>query len=112
MPSYREAGFPQLAITNWSGFMVPAATPEPVMQAMQRAFADAMASAEVKARLAQLDMHAETLTGAAAAKRASIVAKAERSEPGQEDLARELRRRIAAVPGAVDVRVQQPARSA
>jgi tripartite-type tricarboxylate transporter receptor subunit TctC len=48
---------------------VPAATPEPVVQAIQKAMTDALARADVRARLDNLDLHYEGLAGAAAGKR-------------------------------------------
>lgn len=69
VPTVAEVGLKALEQEVLYVAMVPTATPEPLMQALQRAFTEAMASAEVKTRLAQLDMHAEYLTGAAAVKR-------------------------------------------
>ena len=49
--------------------MVPAATPEPVVQTLAKAIGDALQRPDNQARLAQLDLHWEGLTGAAAGKR-------------------------------------------
>ena len=69
IPTIAEAGLPQLEQEVFYLAMVPAATPEPVVQAIQKAMGDALARAEVRARLEGLDLHYEGLTGAAAGKR-------------------------------------------
>jgi tripartite-type tricarboxylate transporter receptor subunit TctC len=69
IPTVAEAGLPQLEQEVLYLAMVPAATPEPIVQAMQKAMADALAKPEVRARLENLDLHYEGLTGAAASKR-------------------------------------------
>ena len=69
IPTIAEAGLPQLEQEVFYLAMVPAATPEPVVQAIQKAMGDALARAEVRARLDGLDLHYEGLTGAAAGKR-------------------------------------------
>jgi len=69
IPTVAEAGFKILEQEVLYVAMVPAATPESVMQALQKAFVDGMAHADVKSRLANLDMQVEGLTGAVAAKR-------------------------------------------
>jgi tripartite-type tricarboxylate transporter receptor subunit TctC len=53
--------------------MVPAATPEPVVQILQRAFTDAFARPDMQARLNTLDLQPDGATGAAAAKRLADV---------------------------------------
>jgi tripartite-type tricarboxylate transporter receptor subunit TctC len=69
IPTVAEAGLPQLEQEVFYLAMVPAATPEPVVQAIQKAMGDALARAEVRARLEGLDLHYEGLVGAAAGKR-------------------------------------------
>lgn len=69
VPTVAEAGLPQLEQEVFYLAMVPAATPEPVVQAIQKAMADALARADVRTRLEGLDLHYEGLTGAAASKR-------------------------------------------
>ena len=69
VPTVAEAGLPQLEQEVLYVVMLPAATPEPIAQAVQDAVADAMARPEVRSRLDMLDLHAERLTGAAAGKR-------------------------------------------
>jgi tripartite-type tricarboxylate transporter receptor subunit TctC len=69
IPTVAEAGLPQLEQEVLYLAMVPAATPEPVVQAIQKAMTDALARADVRARLDNLDLHYEGLAGAAAGKR-------------------------------------------
>jgi tripartite-type tricarboxylate transporter receptor subunit TctC len=69
IPTVAEAGLPQLEQEVLYLAMVPAATPEPVVQAIQKAMAEALARADVRARLEGLDLHYEGLAGAAAGKR-------------------------------------------
>jgi len=69
IPTVAEAGLPQLEQEVLYLAMVPAATPEPIVQALQKAMVDALARADVRARLENLDLHYEGLTGAAASKR-------------------------------------------
>jgi tripartite-type tricarboxylate transporter receptor subunit TctC len=69
IPTVAEAGLPQLEQEVLYIAMVPAATPEPVVQAIQKAMGDALARPEVRARLEGLDLHYEGVAGAAAGKR-------------------------------------------
>lgn len=69
VPTLAEAGLPQLEQEVLYLSMVPAATPEPIAQAVQKAIADAVARPEVQSKLALLDMHHEGDVGEAAAKR-------------------------------------------
>lgn len=69
IPTVAEAGLPQLEQEVFYLALVPAATPEPVVQAIQKAMSDALARADVRARLDKLDLFYEGLTGAAAGKR-------------------------------------------
>jgi tripartite-type tricarboxylate transporter receptor subunit TctC len=69
IPTVAEAGLPQLEQEVLYLAMVPAATPEPVVQAIQKAMTEALARADVRARLDNLDLHYEGLAGAAAGKR-------------------------------------------
>jgi len=69
IPTVAEAGLKSLEQEVLYVAWVPAATPEPVVRALQRGFADALARPDVQARLSNLDLHYEGLTGAAASKR-------------------------------------------
>lgn len=69
VPTVAEAGLPQLEQEVLYLVMVPAATPEPVAQTLQKAVAEALARPDMRAKLQGLDMHHEGQQGAAAAKR-------------------------------------------
>ncbi|WBY03392.1 tripartite tricarboxylate transporter substrate binding protein [Ramlibacter tataouinensis] len=69
VPTVAEAGLPQLEQEVLYLAMLPAGTPEPVAQAVQKAIAEAVVRPEIKTRLASLDMHYEGTAGAAAGKR-------------------------------------------
>ena len=69
IPTVAEAGLKNLEQEVLYVAWVPAATPEPVVQTLQKGFADALGRADVQARLANLDLFYEGLTGAAAARR-------------------------------------------
>lgn len=69
VPTVSELGLKTLEQEVLYIAMVPVATPDAVVQAMQRGVADALAKADVQTRLSNLDLHYEGLTGAAAAKR-------------------------------------------
>jgi tripartite-type tricarboxylate transporter receptor subunit TctC len=69
VPTVAEAGLPQLEQEVYYVVLVPAATPEPVVSALQKAIGDALAQPGVRSRLDSLDLHYEGLTGAAASKR-------------------------------------------
>ncbi len=69
VPTVAEAGLPDLAFEVLYAAMVPAATPQPVMARLADAMAEALAQADVKARLGSLDMEVLAETGTAAAAR-------------------------------------------
>ncbi|HEY1229394.1 MAG TPA: tripartite tricarboxylate transporter substrate-binding protein, partial [Ramlibacter sp.] len=69
VPTVREAGLPQLEQEVLYLAMLPASTPEPLAQAIQKAVAAAVARPETRAQLDTLDMHYEGDTGAVAARR-------------------------------------------
>lgn len=73
IPTVAEAGFKELGQEVLYVAMVPAATPEPVVQILQRAFTDAFARPDMQARLNTLDLQPDGATGAAAAKRLADV---------------------------------------
>ena len=64
-----EAGYKGLEQEVLYIAMVPTATPEAVVQTLQKAFADALARPVVRQRLEGLDLFYEGLIGAAASKR-------------------------------------------
>lgn len=71
VPTVAELGYADLENEVITLCMVPAATPEPLLAAMQKAVIDALATPAMRERLASMDMRYEGLTGAAATKRLS-----------------------------------------
>ena len=69
VPTVAELGYKGLEQEVLYVAMVPAATPEPVVQVLQKAMADALKRPDMQTRLAGLDLAAEGLTGAEARKR-------------------------------------------
>jgi tripartite-type tricarboxylate transporter receptor subunit TctC len=69
VPTVAELGLPQLEQEVFYLVMAPAATPDALVAQLAKAIADVLQRPEQQARLAQLDMHAEGLSGAAAAKK-------------------------------------------
>jgi tripartite-type tricarboxylate transporter receptor subunit TctC len=69
VPAVAELGLKSLEQEVLYIAMVPAGTPDAVVQNLQRGVADALAKPEVQSRLSNLDLHYEGLTGAAAIKR-------------------------------------------
>jgi tripartite-type tricarboxylate transporter receptor subunit TctC len=69
VPTVAEAGLKELENEVVYVAMVSSATPEPVVQALQKAVLDALTQSEVQKRIASIDMEYEGLTGSAAAKR-------------------------------------------
>jgi tripartite-type tricarboxylate transporter receptor subunit TctC len=53
-PTFIEAGFPDFIAGSWSGLLVPAGTPQAVIQRLQAEFARALRSPEVEARFREL----------------------------------------------------------
>jgi tripartite-type tricarboxylate transporter receptor subunit TctC len=69
VPTMAEAGFKDLESEVLYVVMAPGNTPEPLMQTMAKAITDALARPELQARLSELDMAYEGLTGSAANQR-------------------------------------------
>jgi len=69
IPTVAEAGLKSLEQEVLYVAMVPTATPDAVVQVLQRAVTEALARPELKARMATLDMQYEGLAGAAALRR-------------------------------------------
>lgn len=69
VPTVGELGLPELESEVLYVVMAPAATPEPLMQTLSRAILDALARPELQARLKELDMAYEGLTGRDATRR-------------------------------------------
>ena len=51
LPTAAEAGVPGYEVTSWHGFVVPAGTPQPVIDKLHKAMADVLAKPTVKQRL-------------------------------------------------------------
>ncbi len=71
VPTVGELGLKSLEQEVLYLVMAPASTPDALVQQMAKAIGDALQRPDVKARLANLDLFHEGLTGAAAAKRLS-----------------------------------------
>jgi tripartite-type tricarboxylate transporter receptor subunit TctC len=69
VPTVAEAGLKDLEFEVLYGAMVPAATPQPVVDALLKALEEAVAQPDVKARLASLDMEVLAESGSAASER-------------------------------------------
>ena len=57
-PTFAEAGYPGFVAGSWSGLLVPAGTPQPVVQRLHTDFAKALHSPEVEARFRELGTEA------------------------------------------------------
>ncbi len=55
VPTFAELGFPQVNVQTFAGLVAPAGTPDPVIRRLNKAFATATQTPEVKARLEQLN---------------------------------------------------------
>jgi len=71
VPTVLEVGLKDLELEVLYVAMVPAATPEPVIQLLQKAFTDALKRPDTQAQVASMDLFYEGLIGAEAAKRIS-----------------------------------------
>ncbi|MDB5569641.1 MAG: hypothetical protein JWN93_824 [Hyphomicrobiales bacterium] len=71
VPTVAQQGFPQLAIEDWVGFMMPARTPPAIVGAMNAAMNEALQNAEVRQSLSRIGAE---VSGGAAAEFASFLA--------------------------------------
>ena len=71
VPTVLEAGLKELELEVLYVAMVPAATPEPVVQLLQKAFTEALKRPDTQAQLASMDLFYEGLIGPEAIKRIS-----------------------------------------
>ncbi|MCR5867768.1 MAG: Bug family tripartite tricarboxylate transporter substrate binding protein [Aquincola tertiaricarbonis] len=67
VPSAKEAGLPKVVMDFWVGFAVPAATPQPVVDKLNKAVTDALASADGRRLLAEQGLEPASNTPAQAA---------------------------------------------
>jgi tripartite-type tricarboxylate transporter receptor subunit TctC len=51
LPTLREAGLPDYAVTGWNALFAPARTPRPVIEILNRHIAEILAMPEIRARL-------------------------------------------------------------
>jgi tripartite-type tricarboxylate transporter receptor subunit TctC len=51
VPTFKEAGYPDVVTTFWHGIVVPAGTPRPIIDTLNKAFAKAMASEAIRKML-------------------------------------------------------------
>jgi tripartite-type tricarboxylate transporter receptor subunit TctC len=51
IPTFAEMGYPELAMSSWAGIVVAKGTPQPIIDKLQKAVADAVNSDEVKSRM-------------------------------------------------------------
>jgi tripartite-type tricarboxylate transporter receptor subunit TctC len=51
VPTFTEAGYPQVTVSNWMGYVAPKGTPAAIVAKLQAAFAKAMAHPDVKDRI-------------------------------------------------------------
>jgi tripartite-type tricarboxylate transporter receptor subunit TctC len=59
VPTFAEAGVPDVVIEPWFGFMAPRGTPEPVVRRLNALFQEALADPDVRRRLADLGARPE-----------------------------------------------------
>jgi tripartite-type tricarboxylate transporter receptor subunit TctC len=67
-PTFIEAGFPEMVMSSWQGIFVPAATPKPIVDKLYAAVVAVMADPEVKKRLTEGGLTAESPTPEESAK--------------------------------------------
>ena len=65
LPTVAEAGVPGFALDNWWGILVPAGTPRPIIDRINKEIVKAMQAADVKERFANLGVEAIWSTPAA-----------------------------------------------
>ena len=61
VPTFREAGFPEVVATNWFGFSAPAGIPPEIAKRWETEIAAALQSAEIKERFEKLGIRPGTL---------------------------------------------------
>jgi tripartite-type tricarboxylate transporter receptor subunit TctC len=64
VPTFREAGFPEVVATNWFGFSAPAGLPPEIVKRWETEIAAALQSAQIKERFDKLGIRPGTLDGA------------------------------------------------
>lgn len=72
LPTAAESGYPGLTMEEWYGFYARAGTPQPMVDAWNRALVAVLEGKEVKEQLMQLGLDVETSTPAATAERLAV----------------------------------------
>jgi tripartite-type tricarboxylate transporter receptor subunit TctC len=62
VPTFAEAGYPEVTAVEWQGLFVPAGTPEAIAEALYRATRDALQSNEVRDGLNKLSFEIKSTT--------------------------------------------------
>ncbi len=55
-PTMIESGLPGFEVVSWYGFLAPAGTPRPAIEALNRAINEALAEPEVRTRIARINL--------------------------------------------------------
>ena len=63
VPTFREAGFPEVVATNWFGFSAPAGLPPEIVKRWETEIAAALQSSQIKERFDKLGIRPGTLDG-------------------------------------------------
>jgi tripartite-type tricarboxylate transporter receptor subunit TctC len=66
VPTFEEAGVPNMTVQSWWGLVAPAGTPKPVLDKLNAAMEKVMQSPKVKARLVAVGVNVPADTSAAA----------------------------------------------
>jgi tripartite-type tricarboxylate transporter receptor subunit TctC len=64
VPTVHEAGYPDLQIDTWIGYLAPAGTPQPIVQRLNAEIVKAMQDPELRRRTEELGSEAKTTTPA------------------------------------------------
>jgi tripartite-type tricarboxylate transporter receptor subunit TctC len=62
VPTFAEAGYPQLTATEWLGLLAPAGTPEPIIQKLNAALNESLQAPDARASLQKLGLDAEAVS--------------------------------------------------
>jgi len=64
MPTFAEAGYPQLTESLWTGLLAPAGTPKPIIDKLSAALDDTMKTPDVEKAYKKLDIETKMMTPA------------------------------------------------
>jgi tripartite-type tricarboxylate transporter receptor subunit TctC len=62
VPTFSEAGYPQLTASLWTGLLAPAGTPAPIIQRLNAALNESLRAPDVLKAYQRLDIETETVT--------------------------------------------------